>query len=156
MTARPCLDCGTLTTSGSRCPRCQAQRARARDARRGSARQRGYDQAHDAERARWSTAVDTGAVTCARCGQRILPGTAWDLDHTDDRSGYLGPSHARCNRATAGRDGRNADDQLAPATPTVTTPDHDLLEGTTGRTRLPAQVSVTHPSRRPDASRPEG
>ena len=102
MPPRPCLGCGALAPAGSsRCPRCQGQRERARDARRGTARQRGYDAAHDAERARWSTVVDTGAVTCARCGQPIAPGESWDLDHADDRSGYLGPSDARCNRAAA-------------------------------------------------------
>ena len=34
---------------------------------------------------------------CARCG---LPMYVWmnlHLDHTDDRSGYLGLSHAKCN-----------------------------------------------------------
>jgi hypothetical protein len=28
----------------------------------------------------------------------MLPGQPLDLDHTDDRTAYLGMSHARCNR----------------------------------------------------------
>jgi DNA-directed RNA polymerase subunit RPC12/RpoP len=45
--------------------------------------------------------VARGATPCARCGELILLGESWDLDHRDDGAGYLGPSHARCNRATA-------------------------------------------------------
>jgi hypothetical protein len=45
-------------------------------------------------------------VLCARCRRPIIPGTHFDLDHTDDRTGYLGPSHRRCNRSHAGRRGR--------------------------------------------------
>jgi hypothetical protein len=37
-------------------------------------------------------------VRCARCGEFIQAGAAFDLDHTDDRSGYLGASHQACNR----------------------------------------------------------
>ena len=39
---RPCLDCGTLS-SGSYCPPHQTAVNRARDARRGSSHDRGYD-----------------------------------------------------------------------------------------------------------------
>ncbi len=35
---------------------------------------------------------------CARCGLPMYPGQALDLDHTDDRTGYLGLSHRACNR----------------------------------------------------------
>jgi hypothetical protein len=55
--------------------------------------------AHRAARARWRSLVERGAACCARCGQRIVPGSAWHLDHADDRSGYLGVSHASCNLA---------------------------------------------------------
>ena len=47
--------------------------------------------------------MSTGQAFCARCGGWIQPGTAWDLDHTTDRTGYLGPSHAPCNRAAGAR-----------------------------------------------------
>ena len=40
---------------------------------------------------------------CPRCGLPMLPGQALDLDHTDDRAGYLGMSHARCNRQAGAR-----------------------------------------------------
>jgi hypothetical protein len=35
---------------------------------------------------------------CARCGQPMYAWQKLDLDHTDDRRGYLGLSHASCNR----------------------------------------------------------
>jgi hypothetical protein len=56
---------------------------------------RGYGPAHQATRKRWTPQVEAGLVDCARCGLRIDPGDFWDLDHTDDRRGYLG-------RVTAG------------------------------------------------------
>lgn len=46
--------------------------------------------------------VASGAVRCARCRQSINPLGPWDIDHSDDRRGYLDPSHRSCNRATAG------------------------------------------------------
>jgi hypothetical protein len=100
---RRCLGCGRLIPSGSRCAACRALQERARDARRGSRQQRGYDREHDAERARWAPLVEAGGVDCARCGLLIGPGEPWDLGHTDDRTAWTGPEHARCNRAAAGR-----------------------------------------------------
>jgi hypothetical protein len=48
--------------------------------------------------------VDAGPAICTRSGERIAPGSKWDLDHHDaDRSVYLGPAHARRNRAAASR-----------------------------------------------------
>ena len=35
---------------------------------------------------------------CPRCGQPMHTAQRLDLDHTDDRSGYLGLSHEACNR----------------------------------------------------------
>jgi hypothetical protein len=35
---------------------------------------------------------------CPRCGWPMLIGQPLDLDHTDDRAGYLGLSHSSCNR----------------------------------------------------------
>ena len=64
---------------------------------------RGYGAEHQALRKQWVAKVANGGVLCARCGHTIWPGQPWDLDHTDDRTGYLGASHARCNRAAPRR-----------------------------------------------------
>jgi hypothetical protein len=69
---------------------------------------RGYGLHHKRERERWRRFVDAGHATCAAVvclepTRHIQPGTPWDLDHTDDRSGYRGPTHARCNRSAGGR-----------------------------------------------------
>ena len=103
MSPRTCLGCGVLIPTGSRCPACRAVAERARDTRRGSRQDRGYDAEHEAERRRWAPLVEAGRVACARCGQPITIGQAWDLGHTDDRLAWTGPEHAGCNRAAAGR-----------------------------------------------------
>jgi hypothetical protein len=62
-----------------------------------------------------------GGIRCARgsdcqraeqingvvVGGLIVPGEPWDLDHRDDRRGYLGPAHSSCNRSAGARK-RNA------------------------------------------------
>jgi hypothetical protein len=39
--------------------------------------------------------VATGQEACARCGELIEPWERFDLDHRDDRQGYLGVSHVQ-------------------------------------------------------------
>jgi hypothetical protein len=40
---------------------------------------------------------------CARCGLPMYVTQDLDLDHTDDRTGYLGLSHRSCNRRAGQR-----------------------------------------------------
>lgn len=75
-------------------------------AERGTTTERGYNGQHKQERAKWVAKLEAGAeVACARCGEQIKADQAFDLDHTDDRTGYLGPSHTHCNRSVGGRNG---------------------------------------------------
>lgn len=71
----------------------------------GNTTARGYGTAHQAERKRWAARLKhAGSLPCARCGEPIYDGDEWDLGHTDDRAGYVGPEHRRrCNRADGGR-----------------------------------------------------
>jgi hypothetical protein len=87
--AKPCIvaGCPHLVCTGSRCP--QHER---------NTTQRGYGTSHQQLRAAWAPRVAAGRAHCARCGQPIKPTDVWDLDHRDDRGGYLGPSHRKCNR----------------------------------------------------------
>ena len=59
---------------------------------------RGYGSTHQQLRRAWARIVAAGQATCPRCGRRILPTEPCDLDHRDDRRGYLGASHRACNR----------------------------------------------------------
>ena len=99
--ARICAEpgCPAVIYAGSRC----TTHTRATDRRRGTRQQRGYDTHHDRLRNQWAPRVATGTVACARCGQPIRPGQTWALDHSDDRTHYLGPSHAHCNNSAGGK-----------------------------------------------------
>lgn len=88
-------------------PRCP-DHASAYEQRRGTRQQRGYGAEHDALRRRWKPKVDRGTVycharTCLEPIRLILPGTAWDLGHTEDRTAWTGPEHQRCNRVAGGK-----------------------------------------------------
>jgi hypothetical protein len=75
--------CPTITTS-SRCPTHHLA---------------DYGPSHRKARARWQRTINIHGAVCARCGHPIPPGTPWHLDHNDDRTTYLGPSHPHCNSA---------------------------------------------------------
>ena len=54
-------------------------------------------------RAGWGRRIADSLVYCFRCGERIVPGEPWDLDHVTARvdGGTFGdalPSHRSCNR----------------------------------------------------------
>jgi hypothetical protein len=91
---RACLGCGKLGRWATRCPACE----REHDRQRGSRQQRGYDAQHEALRRQLVAALDPWAP-CPRCRQPLGPDPArLDLMHADDRRGWLGLGHRRCNR----------------------------------------------------------
>jgi hypothetical protein len=71
--------------------------------RRPTTSQRGYGTSHQKIRKKWARIVARGDALCTRCGVVILPTDEWHLDHTDDRSGYLGAACAFCNRSAGGK-----------------------------------------------------
>ena len=73
-----------------------------------SAAARGYGYKHRRLRLLWKAIVDRGEASCARCGQWIVPGSAWHLDHDDTRGAYLGVSHAKCNVIAGAKRGYQA------------------------------------------------
>lgn len=71
----------------------------------GDTTRRGYGTAHQRARRNALAAFQPGDP-CTRCGLPMWKRTGLELDHTDDRTGYLGLAHATCNRR-AGADKAN-------------------------------------------------
>jgi hypothetical protein len=103
----PCIDCGELTNS-TRCKDCQRGVYREQDLNRPRRQHRGYDAAHEALRKQWAHRISIVPIPCVRCGEAITTEDKWHLDHTDDRTDYLGPSHAACNIRAASLNSRSS------------------------------------------------
>ena len=108
---RGCLACntrsgshGTLfdadTTGTLKCPPCQGIATAKRNARAPRA-SRGYDRAHDRKRAQLLARFQPGDP-CALCGEPMNSSTDLDLAHNENRDGWKGLAHARCNRGHHG------------------------------------------------------
>jgi hypothetical protein len=77
---------------------------------------RGYDYAHQLARKR--LLPHAYGTPCVRCGHLMQRGQRLHLDHNDQRTGYLGFSHARCNLRAAAREGNRRSRRKTQAMPT--------------------------------------
>lgn len=59
---------------------------------------RDLDARHRQIRRAFAVLIATGTERCCLCSEVIASDAPWDLDHTADREGYRGASHAACNR----------------------------------------------------------
>lgn len=148
-TQRPCSTCRQLVPT----PRWAAHKRQHEDAARPSSAGRGYGADHQAERERWAPMVAGGTVVCPRCHDVIRPRQAWDLGHTDDRSGWTGPEHRKCNRAAprlaaAAKRGGGSGNAL-PAPPQTVTPvsarDSSARKASPDVRRVAAEISAKAP-----------
>jgi hypothetical protein len=83
-------------------PYCDQHTAEAQQ--RANTTARGYGTDHQQARRRALAALVDG-TPCPRCGLPMAYSQQLDLDHTDDRTGYLGLSHRRCNARAGARKG---------------------------------------------------
>lgn len=74
--------------------------------RKGDAKERGYGYEHRRLRAALVATIE--GRHCTRCGRALKRGDDVDLDHTDDRLGYLGLACRSCNRAEGARKGNRS------------------------------------------------
>lgn len=80
----------------------QAMKKRTRRWPAGSTTARGYGWEHQQARAAAQAAFVEGSP-CPRCEEPMLSTQPLDLDHRDDRDGYLGLAHRSCNRGALHR-----------------------------------------------------
>ena len=72
--------------------------------RKGSSTARGYGAQH--RKLREALLPAAYGMPCYRCGELMLRGQELHFDHLDDRSGYGGFSHAKCNVKAGAQKGR--------------------------------------------------
>lgn len=92
---RPCLDCGTLTDKGSRCPPHQAALMRRID------QARGPREHYAGDYKRRAAEVRANAIECHWCHGPFTPANPVQADHVvpRDPDSVLVPSCRRCNIA---------------------------------------------------------
>ena len=92
---KPCLTCGVLIDSGSRCETCRLERERKRDA------QRGPRTLYSGDYKRRAREVRQNAVQCWICGGPARESDPWTADHIypGQYDSPLAAAHKSCNSA---------------------------------------------------------
>jgi hypothetical protein len=116
---RTCLECGTITTDGTRCQDCRRQLNRQRErARHRPPRIRPHYAGNYQARAK---AVRDNASVCWICLEGPRPNDPWTADHLTpgDPNSALAPAHRSCNSRRGNRthDPRKPNEHAAPTPP---------------------------------------
>lgn len=105
-----------------------------------SSTQRGYGTVHRRLREQLVRTMD--GTPCARCGIPLRTGDDVHLDHREDRSGWIGLSHALCNlQAGAAKANRM---RLEDTLPPVPAPRHIVWSRDWYGDGRPAHVRMSH------------
>ena len=100
---RPCLGCGTLVESATRCEPCRLADNRVRDSKRDQSKRALYSGAYKRE----AKKIREQAEFCWLCGEAARQGDPWQADHVlpDLPASPLRAAHRSCNirRALARR-----------------------------------------------------
>jgi hypothetical protein len=97
---RPCLDCGGLTSGGSRCTTHQSLRQKRLDELR-----KGKREHYKGDYTKRAKLVRESAELCWICGGGYRPDDAWTADHYYPGDPYspLLPAHKSCNSRRGNR-----------------------------------------------------
>lgn len=103
---RPCLGCGAIIPSGSRCPACTLAATRRTEATRPSRGQRGYGKDYQANRKIMIDRAWRNGEPCIRCGKRFRAKSEITAEHIvpkrhggGNETENLAPCCAPCNIA---------------------------------------------------------
>lgn len=101
--ARPCIDCGKLTRTGSRCEVHRARKEAEWDAVKASRKKQTGQYSGDYRRR--AKQVRDSAEYCWICGQGARTGDPWQADHIipGDPNSPLASAHRSCNAARGNR-----------------------------------------------------
>ena len=92
---RPCLGCGSLAESASRCEPCRLADNRVRDSKRDQSKRALYSGAYRRE----AKKIREEAQFCWLCGEAARLGDPWQADHVipDQPTSLLRAAHRSCN-----------------------------------------------------------
>lgn len=93
---RPCLTCGTPTTTGTRCPECDSERQAKRNAKRIH---------YKGDYKRQAKQIRDNATICHICNQPAIEDDPWTADHLipGNPTSPLAPAHRSCNSRRGNR-----------------------------------------------------
>lgn len=103
---QPCIDCGTLTTNGTRCEGDYLTRRRAHDKARDTPERKAKKKLlYGGDYQKQANLIRDHATECYLCGGGPRPADPFEADHIDagNPASALLPAHRSCNQSRGNR-----------------------------------------------------